>query len=338
MSGLRIAYLLEDTTLTGGARVVVAQADALIARGHHVTIVAKGKAVAWRTSRAEWRRVSDFRDADLSGFDFVVATFWTTVPVAWELAGERAVHLCQGYEGAFSAYAAIKGDIDAAYSLPIPKLTVSPHLVEICKRFHGDAESVGQIVDAEFYRDTPPEPEDALRVILCGPAQGDMKGITEGYAAAAHARNAGGRFQLVRVSVWEPIAEEPTDAEFHVAISTPEMTKLMHSVDVLLAPNHAEEGFGLPAAEAMASSIPTVLTAIPSYLAMAEDREFALFAPERDPAALGDALLRLLSDAQLRATIGKRGRQVAEQFRAERTGERLDRWFSARARTRRSGR
>src|SRR5256885_4846001 len=44
-----------------------------------------------------------------------------------------------------------------------------------------------------------------------------------------------------------------------------------------------------------------------------------------DGEAMGDALVRLLGDAALRARLARRGREVAEQFRAERTGQRLER-------------
>src|SRR5688500_14713321 len=54
MKPLKIAYLMEDTELSGGQRVQLVHADALIARGHRVRIVTKGLPVTWRRSRAEW--------------------------------------------------------------------------------------------------------------------------------------------------------------------------------------------------------------------------------------------------------------------------------------------
>ena len=57
---MRITYLLEDTAISGPARTVLAQADALIARGHRVRIATKGAPVTWRASRAEWLYVDDF--------------------------------------------------------------------------------------------------------------------------------------------------------------------------------------------------------------------------------------------------------------------------------------
>src|SRR5207244_2565987 len=122
----------------------------LTARGHDVTLVTMGGPLTWRTSRAKWRYVDRFEDIDASEFDFVVGTFWKTLSATYALAGPRAVHLCQGYEGSFTAYLPFKDAIDAAYRLPIPKITVSRHLVEICRAFYDDATYVGQIVDEEF--------------------------------------------------------------------------------------------------------------------------------------------------------------------------------------------
>ena len=102
------------------------------------------------------------------------------------------------------------------------------------------------------------------------------------------------------------------------------MTRLMHSCDVLIAPNHAEEGFGLPAAEAMASGIPVVMTSIPSYLSFDDVHDYALFAPEENAVELGEKLIEVLRDYELRERLRARGREVAEQWRAERVAERLE--------------
>src|SRR5437763_1016065 len=150
---LRIIYFLEDTEIAGGIRVALAHADALIERGHEVTLATKGTAMTWRASRARWIHVDDWNDVDLAPYDFVVGTFWKTLFDTYRLAGDRAIHLCQGYEGSFTAYAAMKARIDDAYRLPMPKITVSPHLVEVCREFYDDATYIGQIVDDIFYQD-----------------------------------------------------------------------------------------------------------------------------------------------------------------------------------------
>lgn len=329
---MNITYLMADTALSGGIRVQLAQADALIARGHRVRIVTTGLPLTWRASQAEWIYLDDINTYDARNDDFVIATFWTTLAAAWAIAPEKALHLCQGYEGAFTAYQPIRAEIEAAYKLPIPKLVVAKSLIEICRRFTDDVTYIGQIVDDDFFRPRTPAENEPLRVLLCGESQVDLKGIADGYGAAAHARWFHQRFDLIRVSPWAPSREEPLDAvqEFHVALNTREMTRLVHSCDVLIAPNHREEGFGLPAAEALASGLAVVMTSIPSYLSFDEARDYALFAPQENAVELGEKLIEILSDADLRERLRARGRKVAEQWRAERVATRIEEALAAR--------
>jgi glycosyltransferase involved in cell wall biosynthesis len=356
---MKIAYLLEDTELAGGIRVAVAHADALTGRGHEAVLVTKGGPLTWRRSRARWQHVASFEEIDAASFDFVVGTFWKTLAATYAIAGPRAVHFCQGYEGSFTAYQPFKAAIDEAYRLPIPKITVSPHLVEICRTFYDDATYVGQIVDEEFYQTSHPAfghplpasrgeghsiespsprlrgegarraDEGACRVLLVGPMQADFKGIDIGYAAVRRARARGARFDLIRISQWAAAEGEPAElaSEFHVALTTAEMAKLIASCDVFLGPSRQQEGFGLPAAEALASGVPAVLSEIPSFLSWDAAHDYALFASE---AEMGDALVRLLGDRALRERLSRRGRQVVEQFRAENTGARLEAFFQGR--------
>jgi glycosyltransferase involved in cell wall biosynthesis len=329
---LKIAYLVEDTEMSGGVRVQLAHADALIERGHRVRLVTKGLPLTWRPSRAEWIYVDDFRQYDAGDDDFVVATFWLTAGPAHEIAPGRAVHLCQGYEGSFSAYEPIRPQIEAAYRLPLPKLVVTKSLVPICRQFTDDVTFIGQVVESEFYRSWNPPEHEPLRVLVSGQAQADLKGVQDAYGAVAHARWFHQKLHLVRVSPWAPSREEPLESvqEFHVGLTTAEMTRLMHSCDVLIAPNHRQEGFGLPAAEAMASGLACLVTAIPSYLSFAETHDYALFAPEENAIEMGERLIELLGDDELRARLRIRGREVAEQWRVEHVTGRLEQFFYAR--------
>lgn len=333
MTPLRIAYLMEDTDLSGGVRVQLGQADALIARGHEVTIFTKGLPLTWRASRASWEYVDDFRAPSYDSFDFVIATFWTTVEPAYERAGDRAIHLCQGLEFTFTAYQEQRERIEAAYRLPIPKVVVSPHLAPLLAGFEQEVFVAGQIVDEEFYRRRRGEEHEPLRVLLAGASQIDFKGIDTGYDAVLHARANGAQLDLIRVSPWAPAADEPKEAaaEFHVGLDAREMVRLVHSCDVFLGPSRTEEGFGLPAAEAMAAGLPAVLSRIPSFEGFdPARRDYALWAGENDGIALGEELMRLLDDEALRETLGTRGREVVEQYRPAHVAERLEGWLGAR--------
>jgi hypothetical protein len=239
---MRITYLLEDTPISGRVRTALAQADALIARGHRVRIATKGAPVTWRASRAEWLYVDDF--------------------------------------------AAIEDEIVVA-----------------------EPPAGFEIVDDEVYRAQTPRLRQPPRVLLCGASQDESKAVDVGYGAAAHARWFHQRFDFIRVSPWAPSREEPLDSvqEFHVGLTTGEMTRLMHSCDVIIAP---EERFSLSTAEAFAAGLPAAMSA-------------------RSAVDLGDKLIEILGDAELRERASARGREIAEQWRAAKVGERLEEHFAS---------
>lgn len=268
---MNIAYLLPDTPLTGRTRTVLAQADALIARGHRVRIVTAGQPVTWRASRAEWLYVDE-----LSAYD--------------------------------------RGDDDKIIGDDFP-----------VERF--------SIVDDDVFRPGTPRENDPPRVLLCGASHDPAKAIDDGYGAAAHARWFHRKLELIRVAPWMPSREEPLDSvqEFHVALTTAEMRRLMHSCDVLIAPAHDEAGFDLTAAEALASGIPALMSATPSHMAIDHPDDFAQFGPDDNAVELGEKLIDLLSDEALRERLRDRGRAAAEQFRAAAVVHRLEQFLDLRS-------
>src|SRR6185436_4392820 len=136
--------------------------------------------------------------------------------------------------------------------------------------FTSDVHYIGQVVEDEFYRAVTPREHRPPRVLLTGQAQADLRGIAEGYGAVAHARWVHQKLDLVRVSPWAPSREEPLDdvQEFHVALDGREMTRLMHSCDVLIAPNRREDPISLTTLEALASGLVCVVTSTPAHQAI----------------------------------------------------------------------
>lgn len=248
----RSLFLLEDTAISGTARLVMAHADARIARGEHARIVTAGAPPSWRASNADWVYVDELRDYHPE-------------------AGEQVVDVS---------------------SLPI-------------------------LVDPDIYRTNAPREHEPLRVLMCGSWNTEYHGIDTGYGAVAHARWFHQKLDLIRVSPWAPSREEPIEAvqEFHVALTTLEMTRLMHSCDVLLAPNRREDRLPLTSAEGLAAGLACVMTATAVHRSFDSRHDYALFAPDDNAVELGERLIELLSDHDLRDRLRTRGREVAEQWR-----------------------
>jgi glycosyltransferase involved in cell wall biosynthesis len=68
------------------------------------------------------------------------------------------------------------------------------------------------------------------------------------------------------------------------------------------------EGFGLVVLEAMSQRLPVIATPVGCVLSIIRDGENGIRVPARDPAAMANAVRRLMADAQLRAKLGEAGR------------------------------
>ena len=174
------------------------------------------------------------------------------------------------------------------------------------------------IVAEDAFRDRPRRESSPLRVLLPGAIESVARGVEDGYGAIAHARWFHQKLELVRTSPWAPSRGEPLDdvQEFHVGLTDDEAVRLLHTCDVVLVPARVDAGISLVAAEAMAASVAVVLTSTPAHSRLAGEAA-AHFGPERNPVELGEALIEILGDEELRGRLRLNGRQLAETFRGD---------------------
>lgn len=98
----------------------------------------------------------------------------------------------------------------------------------------------------------------------------------------------------------------------------PDARALLSAGDIALL-SSISEGLSVSLLEAMAAGLPVVATDVGGNPELVVNGETGLLTPKGDDAALSDALLSLLGNADRRATMGDAGRKrVVERFSAER--------------------
>ena len=91
-----------------------------------------------------------------------------------------------------------------------------------------------------------------------------------------------------------------------------DVDELYGAMDIFILPSH-REGFPRSAMEAAASGLPVIATDIRGCRDVVEDGVNGYLIPVRDPSAIGNAITRLGSDAELRRTLGAEGRARARE-------------------------
>ncbi|GAF71267.1 unnamed protein product, partial [marine sediment metagenome] len=111
--------------------------------------------------------------------------------------------------------------------------------------------------------------------------------------------------------------------DFSGRVSQEGLVRLYNEAEVVVSPS-LYEGFGLPAAEAMACGTPVVATGAGAFPELIEDGATGVLVPARDVQALAAALRRLLADPARARAMGAAARQrVAERFTWRRAAEKL---------------
>ncbi len=321
---LALVYVLEDTVLFGGVKIVLHQAELMARRGHAVTVVSKGERPSWFPLRAEFRRVPDFRPDRLPPADVTVATFWTTIPAAEDaVAAGRSragVHYCQGFEASYTHNLAEHPTILAAYARALPCFALSPHLADLVRERFGRPARVVPPALAPYWRPAwRLGPRRNARVLIPNPYEIDWKGVATGLEAVRLMRAAGSSCRLVRVSQW-PLSDAERAAlapdEFHEHLGPRRVAALLRRCDLVLAPSWEQEGFGLPVLEAMGCGVPVVASEISAFRAFAGGA--AALVPFDRPERFAAAAVELLGDRRRWREARDRGLAAARAFTEER--------------------
>jgi GT2 family glycosyltransferase len=312
--GLRIVYVTQDTVVGGGHRLIFEHLNRLAARGHEVQLWTLDSPPDWFDLRCPVRNFEDYDalEAELSPLDAIkVATWWNTAALVWRasVVRGRGAYYVQDIETSYypddpDARAAVL----ASYRPELRYLTESAWNREQLHELGLEAALVLPGLDHETYR-----PLDGVArrddLILAIGRSNPLKNLD--LTLAAWRRLPEPRPQLCLFGIEPELAGEPGIT--YVTAPSDETVNRMLNEATLFVQTSRHEGFCLPALEAMAAGTAVVCTDAHGNRDFCADGVNCLM-PNAEPAAVGDALRRLLTDAGLRARLGAAGPATAAEY------------------------
>lgn len=176
-------------------------------------------------------------------------------------------------------------------------------------------------IDTEMFRMGDSDTKERGHLIVVANSRDRKKGVIYLLRAVQLLRGQMMDVSLTIVDVGEP-ENEYTPAlvrryglegsvSFTGRLSIEDLVRHYHRAEVAIVPS-LYEGFGLPAAEAMACGLPVVATTAGALPEVVENGRTGILVPPRHSCALAQAIQRLLQDDRLRRSMGEEGRRRVE--------------------------
>ncbi|MCI0337219.1 MAG: glycosyltransferase family 4 protein [Acidobacteria bacterium] len=265
----------------------------------------------------------DLREHFIPDGDTIIATAYNTAfhVDSYPARKGRKFYLIQSYE----TWQGPEERVRASWSLPLHKVVVSRWLLRLAQSM-GEAERVTHIPPGlEFSQlkiSRPISERQAARVgMLAHPNK--IKGTRDGLKALEIARERVPALQAVMFGTSSRDVEIPSWIEYVQLPSPGRLLEIYNSCRIFLHPSWIE-GWGLPAAEAMACGCALVAAANEGVHEFARDGQNALLAPIKRPDALAERLTEALVNDDLRVRIAESGHQQIQRFTWDRAVNSLE--------------
>jgi glycosyltransferase involved in cell wall biosynthesis len=176
-------------------------------------------------------------------------------------------------------------------------------------------------IDTEVFRPMPDVPVEPRAIVWVGNSEDRNKGVKYLLEATAILRDQGVDFRLVlKDRDRKHLKYAPsiisrlhlgTRTTFLTRMPASELARLYNRAEIVVSPS-VFEGFGLPAAEAMACGKPVIATTGGAFPEVIEHGVSGLLVPPADPLALAESMKCLLENPDERERLGRGGRERIE--------------------------
>lgn len=315
---LRIAYILNKTSLSGGSKVIF----------EHVRILNKIPLIKafiiseqqypnWLEYRVPFIETS-FNEINLSKFDIVITTFYDQGFLYQKWKGKtHFIHLCQGYEGDYvqdlNLGKEVLKQIESFYKLPYPKMVVSNYLRNRLQEI--TRAPVIYIGQACFIKCRNNRKTNRKFITVIGQSEYRFKGIQRALRIATQIRSLLPDLKILRVSPTNTRWEEKkafTIDEFVHHVPPFKMADI-YSQSLLTIYMPYKEGFGLPLLESLACGVPVIASDIPVFREIC-GQTYPLFNNTKEASSFA---LKLIMDKEFYRNISSIGIRISKRFREE---------------------
>jgi glycosyltransferase involved in cell wall biosynthesis len=336
-------------TPIGGFKIVYEYANRLSGRGWHVRVahpvfsegpteIVSTPIVARMRQRLgyHWRRIrNDYRDyrpdswfnvnpaveliypetaesRHLPSSDVWIATAWQTAEWVSQLSGAR-LYLIQHLE----TWGGSEAEVMKTWTLPLRKVVISRWLRDIAHTLGEEAVYVPNGLDFKaFGMDVPPQERNPYTVAALY-HQAAWKGSCEAIEALRTIQPTVPDLNLLLFGTFPPPPGLPHWVEYSQDPTQGQLRSIYNRAAIFISASWAE-GFGLTPAEALQCGAALAVTDNGGHREFARDGITALLSPPKDPAKLGQNVVRLLKDPELRIRIANQGHHIIQRFTWER--------------------
>ncbi len=353
---MRITFLMPGYiwSPSGGIRIVYEYANALVERGHDVSVVhprrvehapvrTRGSLLHWASNKVEWlrERVStpaiEWQPIDprvkllfvpnsgarhLPDGDAVFATTWYTVRSVLDCPAAKGekFYLIQAYE----TWMGSKNTVDATWRSPLHKVVIAKWLLELGKELGcEDIAYVPNAVNGKKYRRGSPIDGRQRQVAMLFHAA-KIKGAAEGIEAVRIVREKFPDVKFVMFGTSRRQSWVPDWAEYHR--NPPQdfiVDEIYNKSSIFISPSWTE-GFALPPAEAACCGCAVAGTESGGIREYVQDGVTGLLSQPKDPVALAANICLLLENEELRVRLAKACHDVLAKFTWERSAKLLE--------------
>lgn len=327
----------------GGIKVMYQYANELTARGHAVYIY-HAMYTSWmpkggqgfrkkknkffqhilrlkRRVRPNWfqldERIKSVEVIDVSNdlirnADVIFSTWWATALEVYELNAAKGAkfNLIQDAEAIMTDHPSL---VYQSYQLPVKHLVIASYLKELLEKHNSRVTAVlPNAIDPLQFNIKQPIADRSPNTILMLYAEVERKGTKYGLDAL---EKIAARYPQLQVHLFgvieKPSIEFPAYITYHYKPSS--LVDLYNQCAVFISPS-INEGWGLPAMEAMACGCACVCTNIEGHLDFMENGKTALLVPPANSESIADAVMKLMADKELRLNIALAANQNIRNF------------------------